>query len=176
MRPLLSRFTSLPRALSALVLALSLAGGLRAGASILDLSTTGVLSPDYCPHVLSGTAVYALSSALSGTSSGPIDLGAVGCFAFCITGTGSAKIDLLQSFNSTTYVAGTTQTAGTIFATCQQGNQYAQRCYAVPKKGGRYVWFYIEPPTASGPYAPLQVTPKASTTTIQYLIPNAWPN
>lgn len=173
MRPLQS--LSILRPLWTLAAALFvLAGSLRADASF-DLSPLNSVYEPVCAHAMTGTTSYALSSALTGTVSGPIDLGLVGCFSFCVTGTGSAKVRLWQSSSSTTYTAGTTNTAGTIAATFRMGGLNAQACYSFQKLGGRYVWFDLAPSTGV-PYAPLGVTPTPIKASVFYTIPNLWPN
>lgn len=128
-----------------------------------------------CPHAMTGTLIYALSSAVSGTTSGPIDMGAYGCFTFSITATGAnLPVRMWQSNNSTTYTAGTTNTAGTQVANCMAGGPNAQAVYTWTKQA-RYVWFDIPPisPSKSGPN---YTTPVAGSYSVFYLTPTAWPN
>ena len=173
MRPFQSLFTR--RRLWTLAAALFvIAGSLRAAPPFSLTPLNSVYEP-VCAHATTGTVSYALSSALTGTTSGPIDLGLVGCFTFCVTGTGGAVVRLWHSGSATTYTAGTTNTAGTIAATFLMGGPNGQACYAFQKLGGRYVWFDLAPSTGV-PYAPLGITPTAIKGSVFYTIPNLWPN
>lgn len=115
-----------------------------------------------CPHQITGTATYALASALTNTSSSAIDLGLVGCFAFSITSTGGAQIQVWSGPTNNTY------TAGAQVGTVKPGNWSMT-------KVSRYVWFTI-PASSPSVYAAGEVTPTAVTTSIWYYLPTNWPN
>ncbi len=162
MRPLLSLFTSL--LLASRVLA-------SPPVNLYPIESVNVVG---CAHSMTGSATYDFATALTGTTSGPIDLGLVGCFSFSVTGTGSGQVRLWQSNNSTTYTAGTTQTAGVIVATFPIGNKNAQAVYSWTKTA-RYAWFDFPAlsPNISGPN---YVTPVANTVTLWHYLPTNWPN
>ncbi|MBU6231466.1 hypothetical protein KGP36_02255 [Patescibacteria group bacterium] len=115
-----------------------------------------------CPHQITGTATYALASALTNTSSSAIDLGLVGCFAFDITSTGGTQIQVWTGPINNTY------TAGSQVGMVKPGNWSMT-------KVARYVWFII-PPSSPSVFAAGEVTPTAVTTSIWYYLPTNWPN
>jgi hypothetical protein len=147
----------------------------------VNLTPLNSVNESVCAKQMTGTATYALSSALTGTTSGPVDLGLVGCFSFSVTSTGGTVVRVWQSSSSTTYTAGTSNTAGTIFAYALPGGPNGQACYSLQKAGGRYVWFDIpasQPNKNGAPFntGPGYVTPTAITTSVWYYLPTNWPN
>lgn len=112
-----------------------------------------------CPHSATGTATYALSSAITGTASSAIDLGTIGCFFFSVTSTGGAPVYV--EFSNLSY------TAFSYFGTAVAGN------YAIPKMA-RYCEFLV--PGQQSFFNPLYTTPTAVTTSVWYYLPSNWPN
>lgn len=118
-----------------------------------------------CPHEMTGTATYALASALTGTSSSAIDLGLFGCFSFTITETGNGAVQIWTGPSSTTYTPSVN--GGSLYGIAVPGT------YTLTKIG-RYVWFTL-PASSPGVFAPLEVTPVAQTVSIWYQTPTNWP-
>ncbi len=112
-----------------------------------------------CPHAATGTATYALATAITGTTSAPVDLGAIGCFFFDVTATGGTAVYV--EFSNLSY------TSFSYFGTATPGS------YAIPKMA-RYAEFLIPPQRSF--FNPLYTTPTASTASVWYYLPSDWPN
>lgn len=137
------------------------------------LGPTATLNPDYCAHQATGTATYVLNKATTGTASATIDLGLFGCFFVNASSTAGAPVRVWFTYNSTSYVAGTTLTAGTLWGTLKAGGPNNPSCYAIPKVS-RYVYFDT-PPSYGVPFAAGGTTPTAITTSVFYSLPTNWP-
>lgn len=112
---------------------------------------------------MTGTATYALASALTGTVSSVIDVGLVGCYGISITQTGASEaVQIWTSFDNNTYTAGNGGSA-TLWGKAVAGN------YSI-EKDARYLFFLV--PARQGP-STYYVTPTA--TTVRVWIPTNWP-
>lgn len=127
-----------------------------AGNSPVDLRPLNTIASNSCPQASTGTAVYALNNALTGTTSSSIDLGLFACFSFSVTSTAGA-VQVWTGNSSNTY------TAGSLYGTVLTGS------YSLPKVS-RYVWFSapVLSPNIGGPN---YVTPAATRTSIWYYLP-----
>ncbi len=161
------------RLLLSLFIALLLSTSARAGLSPVDLKPLQTDNVAGCPQGMTGSATYIMSQAITGTTSASIDLGLYSCFSFSVTATaGGQSIRVWQSNSSTTYTAGTSNTAGTVFGTALPGGPNAQAVYSLTKQGGRYVWFDIPGLSPNLP-GPNYVTPTASKYSIWYYLPTS---
>jgi hypothetical protein len=161
--------------LSTLLLCATLALSSFASASPpVSLVPANTLNPDYCAHQATGTATYLLSNATTGTASASVDVGLYGCFYMNITQTGGgAPVRIWWNDISTTYTAGTSVTAGTMWGQAIAGSQSQRSAYAIAKVA-RY--FSVDTPPSTGvPYAALGVTPTAIKTSVWLYFPTNWP-
>ena len=127
----------------------------------INLDPWETIQEDTCPHQMTGTATYALSSALTGTTSSVIDLGLYGCFSFSVTSTVGAVELWVSNSNVTT-------TPAAKYGTAVPGS------YSVPKVA-RYAFFRF-PPSSPGIPSAGSVTPTPATASVWYFTPTNWPN
>ena len=147
--------------------------GLSFSATPVNMVPQSTLNPDYCAHQATGTATYLLASALTGTTSASVDVGLFGCYFLTVSQTAGAPVRLWWSDNATTYTAGTTNTAGTMWGTMVAGGPNQPAVYAVPKVA-RYFWVDV-PPSYGVPFAAGGLTPTAIKTTVWAKFPTNWP-